>query len=127
MIKTKLLFFCIVFLSIFFISYGFNHKDFEKCFCQNKAVLGDSKIAPDCTYKKFKLYGKIKFVEHFPDIKVQIVEHFPDLKVQFVEHFPDECGKWQIVENFPDLKVQIVENFPDIKVQYVEHFHGIPK
>ena len=125
--RTKLIFFCIVFLSIYFISYGFKHKDFEKCFCQNKAVLGDNKIAPDCTYKNFKLYGKIKFEEHFPDIKVQIVEHFPDLKVQLVEHFPDECGKWQVVENFPDLKVQIVEHFPDIKVKYVEHFPGIPK
>ena len=101
--RTKLLFFFIVFLSIVFISYGFKHKHIEKCFCQNKAVLDDNKIAPDCTYKKFKLYGKIKFVEHFPDLKFQIVEHFPD-----------ECGKWQIVGHFPDIKVKYVEHFPRI-------------
>jgi acylphosphatase len=86
----------------------------------------EPKISKDCCYKGFKLYGKIKFVENFPDIKVQIVENFPDLKVRLVENFPDDCGEWQIVENFPDLKVQIVENFPDIKVKFVNNFPGLP-
>ncbi len=86
----------------------------------------DPKINKDCYYKGFKLYGKIKFVENFPDIKVQIVENFPDLKVKIVENFPDDCGEWQIVSNFPDLKVQIVENFPDIKVKFVNNFPGLP-
>ncbi|MCX6251009.1 MAG: hypothetical protein NTX61_09665 [Bacteroidetes bacterium] len=86
----------------------------------------DPKIEKDCTYKGMKLYGKIKLVSNFPDIKVQIVENFPDLKVQLVENFPDDCGQWKIVENFPDLKVQIVENFPDIKVKFVDNFPGLP-
>ena len=86
----------------------------------------DPKINKDCYYKKFKLYGKIKFVENFPDIKVQIVENFPDLEVKIVDNFPDHCGEWQIVENFPDLKVQLVENFPDIKVKFVNNFPGLP-
>ena len=72
-----------------------------------------------------KIYGKIQFVEHFPDYKVQIVDHFPDLKVQVVDNFPDGPGKWQIVEHFPDYKIQIVEHFPDFKIKYVEHFPGV--
>jgi hypothetical protein len=83
-------------------------------------------IGSDCTYKGLKMYGKVKFVESFPDIKVQIVNSFPDLKVQTVNSFPDACGKWQIVESFPDIKVQIVNSFPDIKIQYVDAFPGLP-
>ncbi len=73
---------------------------------------------------KCKLFGKIKYVEHFPDVKVQVVEHFPDIKVKIVEHFPDGPGKWQLVEHFPDYEVQLVEHFPDYKVKFVEHFPG---
>ena len=86
---------------------------------------GDEKIK-DCSYKGFKLYGKIKIVTNFPDIKVKVVENFPDIKVKVVQNFPDECGKWQIVDNFPDVKVEFVESFPDIKVQFVENFPGMP-
>lgn len=79
-----------------------------------------------CTYNGFPLYGKVQFVENFPDIKVQLVEHFPDIKVELVDHFPNDCGQWEIVDKFPDVKVQIVQNFPDIKVKYVDHFPGKP-
>ncbi len=90
-------------------------------------ILAGDKIKPgDCTYKGFKLFGKVQIVEHFPDLKIQVVEHFPDLKVQKVDHFPNACGQWQIVEHFPDLKVQIVEHFPDLKIQWVDHFPGVP-
>ena len=82
-------------------------------------------VAPDCTWHGKKLYGKIKLVESFPDLKVQVVTSFPDLKVQTVTSFPTECGKWQFVEHFPDLKVQIVDSFPDVKIQYVTSFPGI--
>ncbi len=80
---------------------------------------------PSDTVDVSKIYGKIQFVEHFPDYKVQVVEHFPDLRVQLVEHFPDAPGKWKIVEHFPDYKIQIVEHFPDFKIKYVEHFPGV--
>ena len=80
----------------------------------------------DCHYKNIKLYGKVQFVESFPDFKIKIVEDFPDLRVQIVQSFPDNCGKWQVVEEFPDFKVQIVESFPDFKIQYVESFPGKP-
>ncbi len=85
---------------------------------------GDKVDKGSCTYKGFKLYGKIKVVTAFPDLKVQIVDAFPDLKVKMVEAFPDSCGKWKMVEAFPDLKIQFVTAFPDIKIKYVEAFPG---
>ena len=86
----------------------------------------------NCTFvtkdgKTFNLYGKVKIVEHFPDIKVQIVDSFEDLDVKVVENFPDQCGKVKLVEHFPDVKVQIVKSFPDIKVKIVESFPGVKK
>ena len=86
----------------------------------------------NCTFtnkegKTFNLYGKVKIVEHFPDIKVQIVYFFEDLDVKIVEHFPDQCGKVKLVENFPDVKVQIVNSFPDFKVKIVDSFPCVKK
>ncbi len=79
-----------------------------------------------CTFNGISLHGKVKIVEHFPDLKVEIVEHFPDLKVKWVEHFPDNCGEWQLVENFPDFEIQYVSHFPDLKIRPVDHFPGLP-
>lgn len=98
-------------------SYGFLN-------AENKTVTMPGTVCPSCTFKNFKLYGKVKVVESFPDIKVQIVESFPDLKVQQVSSFPDACGKWQFVESFPDFKIQFVTSFPDIKIKYVTSFPG---
>jgi len=82
--------------------------------------------ADSCSIKGIQLFGKIQFVESFPDLKVQVVESFPDLKVKIVNSFPDDCGEWQIVDSFPDVKVKIVESFADIKIKFVESFPGIP-
>ena len=79
----------------------------------------------DCEYKGIKLYGKVQFVESFPDIKIQYVTSFPDIKVKFVTSFPDDCGEWQKVTSFPDFKVQVVTSFPDLKVQEVDSFPGM--
>jgi len=81
----------------------------------------------DCSWNGYALYGKVQFVESFPDIKIQVVQSFPDIKVKLVESFATDCGEWEIVESFPDIKVQIVESFPDIKVQFVEAFPGLSK
>src|SRR5690606_36344098 len=78
----------------------------------------------DCHYKGIPLYGKVKIVEHLPDLTVQVVQSFPDLKVKLVDQFPDECGEWQIVEHLPDIKVKFVTAFPDVKIQYVNAFPG---
>lgn len=73
---------------------------------------------------KCELYGKIKYVEHFADVKVEVVEHFADIEVKVVEHFADGPGKWQLVEHFPDYEVQIVDHFGEYKIKFVEHFPG---
>ncbi len=67
-------------------------------------------------------YGKIQFVDSFPDYKVQVVDSFLDQKVQQVDSFPDSPGKWKTVGSFPDYKIQIVD--PPIKIQYVDSFPG---
>ena len=84
------------------------------------------KVGVDCSFKGKKLYGKIKVVDAFPDLKVQVVDAFPDLKVQVVDAFPDKCGKWKMVDAFPDVKIQMVTAFPDIKIKYVNAFPGLP-
>lgn len=76
-------------------------------------------------FNGIKLCGKVKVVDHFPDIKVQIVSAFPDLKVKIVEHFPDKIGEWQFVESGEDFTVQFVDAFPDIKIKYVTSFPGL--
>ena len=94
------------------VTAGFSHPD-------------DPEITDNCHWKGLPLYGKIKFVESFPDVTIKFVESFPDIKVKFVSSFPDKCGEWQVVESFPDLKVKVVESFPDIKVKIVESFPGV--
>ena len=88
------------------------------------STLGQQKDET-CEIKGHKLYGKIQFVESFPDITVEVVERFEDLRVEIVENFANECGEWEIVASFPDLKVKIVENFADIKIKFVESYPGI--
>ncbi len=119
---------------VLFLMIGFVPTDcvpesgYKSCaLAEENFPVGESEIDfGDCTYKNLPLYGKIQFVQNFPDIKVQLVENFPDIKVKIVENFPNDCGEWQIVNNFPDVKVQLVENFPDIKVKLVENFPGKP-
>lgn len=93
---------------------------------KNKTNQSDEIDYSACTFKGFKLYGKIQVVDAFPDIKVQVVDAFPDLKVKEVDAFPDDCGKWQMVDAFPDTKIQFVDAFPDVKIQYVDAFPGKP-
>ena len=67
-------------------------------------VFGDVTIDKDaCTITKdgktYKLYGKVKIVDNWADLKVQIVENWPDLKIK-------------IVESWGDIKVKVVENWP---------------
>jgi hypothetical protein len=78
------------------------------------AVGSSGKVGPDCAVKGKKLFGKIKIVDAFPDLKVQVVDAFPDLKVQVVDAFPDKCGKWKMVDAFPDLKIKYVNAFPGL-------------
>ena len=79
------------------------------------AIGSGGKVGPDCSLKGKKLFGKVK-----------IVDAFPDLKVQVVDAFPDKCGKWKMVDAFPDVKIQMVTAFPDLKIKYVNAFPGLP-
>jgi hypothetical protein len=88
-------------------------------------AFAEDEVRADCTFRGHKLYGKIKVVTAFPDLKVQVVDAFPDLKVQIVEAFPDKCGQWKMVSAFPELKIQIVDAFPDLKIKYVSAFPGL--
>lgn len=71
-----------------------------------------------------KIYGRIQYVDVFPDYTIEVVDAFPDLKVKEVNAFPDAAGKWEIVTVFPDYKIQKVKAFGDFKVQYVDSFPG---
>ncbi len=127
--KRKLLFYTLTLAGtmILFLSFGFLPTDCSSSnSCTVPGTVNNIHKPKDCTFNGFKLYGKVKFVESFPDIKIKFVKSFPDLKVKFVDSFADECGEWEIVESFPDIKVQVVESFPDIKVKVVESFPGLP-
>ena len=82
-----------------------------------------------CTFTKdgktFRLYGKVRIVDNFEDIRVRIVDNFEDVRVRIVENFEDECGRVRVVDNFEDVKVRIVDNFEDIKVRIVDNFEGV--
>ena len=71
-----------------------------------------------------RIYGRIQYVDAFPDYKVEVVTAFEDLGVQEVDAFPDGPGKWQIVTEFPDYKIQKVSAFGDFKIRYVKAFPG---
>jgi hypothetical protein len=83
-------------------------------------ISSKAKAKPDVT----KIFGKIQFVDSFPDFKVQVVSSFPDLKVQRVSSFADKVGLWQTVTSFPDYKIQLVNSCPDFTIQYVNSFPG---
>ena len=114
-------------------------KPMKKCFitffCLALAVgamAADVKIDKEtCTITKdgktYKLYGKVKIVDSFEDIKVKIVDSYEDADIKIVDAFEDSCGKVKIVEHFEDVKVKIVDSFEDIKVKIVNSFEGVKK
>lgn len=77
--------------------------------------------------KTYPLYGKVKIVDSFEDIKVKIVDSFEDADIKIVDAFEDSCGKVKIVDCFEDVKVKIVDSFEDIKVKIVDAFEGVKK
>ncbi len=77
--------------------------------------------------KTYKLYGKVKIVDSFEDIKVKIVDSFEDADIKIVNSFENTCGKVKIVDSFEDVKVKIVDSFEDIKIKIVDSFEGIKK
>jgi len=89
------------------------------------SIYSQNKSNENCYYKGIQLYGRVQFVESFPDLTIEIVKYFPNLKVKIVSNFPNKCGEWQIVSSFPDIRIKIVESFGDLKIQFVENFPGM--
>ena len=91
-------------------------------------VKPDGLDKEDCTFTKngktFNLYGKVRIVDNFEDLKVRIVDNFEDVRVCF-SSFGDDCGEVIIVDNFEDVKVRLVDNFEDIKVRLVNANEGV--
>ena len=84
------------------------------------AAAADVKIDKEnCTITKdgktYKLYGKVKIVDSFEDIKVKIVDSFEDVDIKIVDAFEDSCGKVKIVDSFEDIKIKIVNSFEGVK------------
>lgn len=77
--------------------------------------------------KTYNLYGKVKIVDCFEDIKVKIVDSFEDADIKIVDAFEDSCGKVKIVEHFEDVKVKIVDSFEDIRIKIVDSFEGVKR
>jgi hypothetical protein len=82
----------------------------------NEAGTGNLDAAT-CSFRDKRLFGKVKVVESFPDVRVKVVDSFPDLKVKKVESFADECGEWQFVDSFPDFTIQYVDSFADVEIK----------
>ncbi|WP_447920309.1 hypothetical protein [Achromobacter aegrifaciens] len=81
----------------------------------------------NCTYKGVPLYGKVKIVTAFPDIKVKVVAYsgFADLAVWKSFAFAERCGEWRIVDSMPDFTIELVDAFPDVTIAWVDAFPGI--
>jgi hypothetical protein len=94
------------------------------------AVAMCGHIKCDCTFfkngKTFKLSGKYRIDNIFPDFKVREVTFAEDLRVQKVTFLPDSCGKWQQDDIFPDFKIQIVTFGEDFSIRYVDFSPGLP-
>lgn len=131
--KTSLILFTILSVSLFSLANSESIKKSGKndssvddlTLIERKEAILDKITDGDCSWNEIPLFGKVKIVDAFPDIKVQIVDAFPDIKVKWVDAFPNECGKWQKVDAFPDFKIQIVDVFPDLKIQEVDAFPGM--
>ena len=97
------------------------------------AFADDVKIDKDnCTITKngktYPLYGKVVFVEDYPDITIKFVEYYADIEVKVTESPSSSCCEWKIVgrsEYYPDLRVKIDNDYPDITVKVVESYPHI--
>lgn len=90
-----------------------------------KERIALSRVSKDGYYKGIFLAGRVKVVEHFPDINVKIDNYFPDLYVRRVNSNPLEIGEWQFVDSFENFSIKFVEHFEDISIKFNDHFPGV--
>lgn len=95
----------------------------QKAIMQEQIAL--SRVSKDGYYNGIFLAGRVKVVEHFPDINVKIDNYFPDLYVRRVNSLPLEIGEWQFVDSFEDFSIKFVEHFEDISIKFDDHFPGV--
>ena len=60
--------------------------------CGINSAASPSNARPAPNVDVSKIYGRIQFVDAFPDYTVEVVTAFPDLRVQKVQAFPDAAG-----------------------------------
>lgn len=84
-----------------------------------------SNVTPDGYCNGIRLCGRIKVVDHFPDLSVQLVGSFSYLRLKSVQSFPNSIGEWQFVEHGEDFTVQFVDHFPDLRIEYGGAFPGV--
>ena len=98
-------------------------------FCLNGLAQEVSIDKENCTITKdgktFNLYGKVRIVDSFEDLRVRIVDSFEDVRIKIVDSFEDDCGKVRIVDSFEDVRIKIVDSFEDIKIRLVDSFEGV--
>ena len=70
-------------------------------------------IAEDCTFGGVPLYGKVRKVEHFGDLKVKY------------SPFGTDCGEWRLVDVGEDFTVEFVIIGEDFTIEEVDHFPGL--
>ena len=107
------------------MTYLFFMKMLAASVCAGEVKIDKKRCVVTKDGKEFPLYGKVKIVDSFEDIKVKIVDSFEDADIKIVDAFEDSCGKVKIVDSFEDVKVKIVDSFEDIKIKIVNSFEGI--
>lgn len=71
-----------------------------------------------------RLFGRVRFVQHFADYKVAI-SPIPDMRVAMTGWPGRKAGEWQIVQHGEDFTVEMVAHFADFTIQYVDHAPGV--
>ena len=56
--------------------------------------------------------------------KIKIVDSFEDIRIKQVSSFSDQVGRWEIVDSFEDYKIKFVDSFEDFTIKFVDSFEG---
>lgn len=78
--------------------------------------------------KTYPLYGKVVFVDEYPDITIKFVDAYADIEVKITDSSYQSCCEWKVVdktEGYPDLRVKVVKDYPDITVKTVSDYPHI--
>lgn len=79
-----------------------------------------------CTWNGKRLYGRIRYVDFNPDVKVKVVTSLARLHVREVSSLANDCGEWEIVTSgSANLRVEVVTSLPDLTIEYVSSLPGI--